>query len=46
MSDSTHVKMRHCWKSHAQAHIMMIEANKMLYYNIILQRGRGSVPIF
>ena len=27
LSESTHVKMPHCWKSHAQAHISKKDGN-------------------
>ena len=37
-SESTHVKMPHCWKSHALAHI--------IYYNYKVKRERAHRVIY
>ena len=34
LSESTHVKMPHCWKSHAQAQIYLL--NETLLYSLLL----------
>ena len=34
-SESTHVKMPHCWKTHARAHIMAIRQTSHGHINLV-----------
>ena len=45
-SESTHVKMLHCWKSHALAHIMILSKKRITKALIRLRGCTGwSAPV-
>ena len=44
-SESAHVKMPHCWKSHVTAHILVKQVSSLYAWFKMLSRIRGFVSI-
>ena len=44
-SESTHVKMPHCWKSHALAHLIKMLCGKVGLHSVCLVSFTISLPL-
>ena len=45
-SESIHVKMPHCWKSHVEAHFILPEPELFLLFSLIVSTASLSLGVF